>query len=154
MSSVIQVNNPCGARTGEGGLREQYATWSPSERQEFVQGLAGLGWVPIDNPDPESPRYPGFIALPGNPCYQGINAGPTPGGGTPGDPFGVTWQNARNPSGILAWLADLWARLSAAVRDALARLMAGLGGAWLAILAALLVGGGILLAGRDRQARA
>lgn len=153
MSSVIEVTGPCAPRAGEAGLRENWASWSPSERQEFVQGLAALGWVPAGQPDLESGIYPGFVALPGNPCYRGLNAGPNPGSGAPGDPFGVTWQNARNPSGLLDWLRNLWARLSEALRNALARLMAILGGPWLAILAAALVAGGILLAGR-REAKA
>jgi hypothetical protein len=66
----------------------------------------------------------------------------------------VAGFNARNPSGLLDWLRDLLARLSDALRNALARLLAGLGGAWLAILAAALVAVGMLLAGRDRRAKA
>lgn len=153
MSSVIEVTSACAPRTGEAGLREQWQAWTPEERRQFVEGLAGLGWVPAAQPDLESFQYPGFVALPGNPCYRGLNAGPVPGGGNPGDPFGLQGFNARNPSGILQWLRDLLARLSDALRNALARLMAGLGGAWLALLAAALVAGGILLAGR-REARA
>jgi hypothetical protein len=64
--------------------------------------------------------------------------------------MGQQWALSRYPSGLLQWLRDLWARLS----DALRRALAAFTGPWLAILAALLVGGGILLASRDRQARA
>ena len=148
MSQVIEVTNPCGARQGLGGLREEWAAWTPSERQQFVGGLAALGWVPERPPDFESPIYPGFVALPGNPCFIGMTG--TPGSGSPGDPMGLTWQNARTPSGILEWLRDLLARMRAAIQN----LLSGLAGPWLAILAALLVAGGILLAGRDRRARA
>lgn len=154
MSNTIEITNQCAPRTGEAGLRENWQSWTPEERRQFIEGLAQLGWVPAATPDLESGIYPGFVALPGNPCYRGINAGPVPGGGNPGDPFGVQGFNARNPSGLLDWLRALLARLSEALRNALARLMAALGGPWLALLAAALVAAGILLAGRDRQAKA
>ena len=138
----------CDPRYGTGGIREEWAAWTPQDRQRFTEGLAALNWTPETVPDFESPRYPGFIALPGNPCYAGMAA--FPGNGSPGDPNGLTWQNARTPSGILEWLRDLLARIRAALQN----LLSGLAGPWLAILAALLVAGGILLAGRDRRARA
>jgi hypothetical protein len=148
MSEVIEITAQCAPRAGEAGLREQWAAWSPGERQQFVEGLVALGWVPERQPDIESPVYPRFVALPGNPCYLGMTG--TPGNGSPGDPMGQQWALSRYPSGLLQWLRDLWARLS----DALRRALAAFTGPWLAILAALLVGGGILLASRDRQARA
>jgi hypothetical protein len=64
--------------------------------------------------------------------------------------MGQSFALSRYPSGLLDWLRDLWARLS----DALRRALASFAGPWLAILAALLVGGGILLASRDRKATA
>ena len=148
MAPVIEVQNQCAPRQGEAGLREQWAAWTPGERGQFVEGLVALGWVPERAPDLESPIYPGFVALPGNPCFIGMTG--TPGSGSPGDPNGLTWQNARTPSGILDWLRDLLARIRAALQN----LLSGLAGPWLAILAALLVAGGILLAGRDRRSRA
>ena len=146
--AVIEVQNQCAPRQGEAGLREQWAAWTPGERGQFVEGLVALGWVAERAPDLESPIYPGFVALPGNPCFIGMTG--TPGSGSPGDPNGLTWQNARTPSGILDWLRDLLARIRAALQN----LLSGLAGPWLAILAALLVAGGILLAGRDRRSRA
>jgi hypothetical protein len=148
MSQAIEIRNQCAPRAGNGGLSEQWAAWSPSERQQFVDGLAAMGWVPERQPDVDSPIYPRFVALPGNPCYLGMTG--TPGNGSPGDPLGQSWGMARTPSGLLEWLRDLWARLS----DALRRALAAFTGPWLAILAALLVGGGILLASRDRKAKA
>jgi len=147
MSSVIEINRACAPRTGI-GLTENWATWSPGERAQFVEGLAAMGWVPENPPDYESPVYPGFVALPGNPCYIGMTG--NPGSYSPGDPMGQTFALSRYPSGLLDWLRDLWARLS----DALRRALASFAGPWLALLAALLVGGGILLASRDRRARA
>ena len=148
MSQLIEVRNQCAPRQGEAGLREQWAAWTPGERGQFVEGLVTLGWVAERQPDLESPVYPGFVALPGNPCFIGMTG--TPGSGSTGYPMGQEWALSRYPSGLLEWLRDLWSRLS----DALRRALASFAGPWLAILAALLVGGGILLASRDRRATA
>jgi hypothetical protein len=148
-SGTIEIIPPqCAPRYGTEGLRDQWAAWRPAERLEFVEGLVALGWMPERQPDYESPIYPNFLALPGNPCYEGMTG--NPGGGSPGNPMGQPFALSRYPSGLLDWLRDLWARLS----DALRRALAAFTGPWLAILAALLVGGGILLASRDRKARA
>ena len=150
MAQAIEIRAACAPRNGEDGLRENWASWTPSERATFVEGLSALGWIPQGGIDLESPAYPGFVALPGNACYVGLAAGPMGPGGSPGDPFGQG-GSARSPSGFLDWLRALLARLSQAVRDALARLLAMLGGPWLLIIAALMIGGGVLLAARDRK---
>jgi hypothetical protein len=162
MNGVIEITGPCGARTGAGGLREEWRTWSPAERAQFVDGLAGLGWIPQAAVDFESTAYPGFVALPGNPCYRGMTGGPEGSifgnrfGDDGGSPLGTNMQFA--PAGLLERLRELAGRLAGAIGDALRRALdglsrllgIGLGGLGLALLL-LLLGGGALLIARSRR---
>jgi hypothetical protein len=144
-TQFLQLVPSCGE-----GWNEAITFWenaSPTERQELVAGLSGLGWVVTEAPDYESPFFPPLRAMPGNPCYGSLSS---QGGGGANNPNGNQFFTTRTPSGLLDWLRALWARLS----DALRRALAAFTGPWLAILAALLVAGGILLASRDRKATA
>jgi hypothetical protein len=154
---IIEVVNPCGPRTGEGGLRELWAGWTPAERQQFAEGLAGLGWRPAGTVDYASPVYPSMIAMPGNPCFQGMQAMPGDAAGMPGGgDDGMSWTRGANPNPLAA-LLDFLASLPGRIADALRRLLeilAGLFGGiglWLAL--ALLIGGAVLIAA-DRRRRA
>ena len=146
-SQFLQLIPSCGE-----GWNEAVTFWenaSPSERRQLADGLAGLGWVVSSQVDYESPFFPPLMALPGNPCYGSMIS---QGGGGANNPNGNQFFTTRTPSGLLDWLRALLARLAQAVRDALARLLSMLGGTWLWILAALMIGGGVLLAARDRKA--
>jgi hypothetical protein len=160
--TTIEIQDPCGARTGAGGLRDQWRDWSPAERAQFVDGLGGLGWIPQAAVDFESPAYPGFVALPGNPCYRGMTGGPEGSmfgsrfGDEDGAALGTNMEFA--PAGLLDRLRDLAARLAGAIGDALRRALdglsrllgLGLGGLGFALLL-LLLGGGALLIARSRR---
>ena len=158
----LSINQPCGIGNGaqivDGELlADRWSTWSAAERRDFVDGVASLGWVPAGALDLESPAYPGFVALPGNPCFQGMTA-PDEFGTRPPDALFAGRPVAR-VGDLLRQLAELVRRAAGVVSDALRRALdavarilgTGLGALSLALVAALLVAGVVLISADRRR---
>lgn len=141
MSQVIEIDRACGLRQArtDPELSALWSGWTAGERQQFLDGVAELRWLPVEHSDTGNPQIPNFAPLPGNPCYgEGGDGGegspypPVPGGTGPGGggdplapaeaaPIGVFARVLSALARVARFFAELVRRLWDAIRRGVAR---------------------------------